>query len=474
MAEFYEMPAVSPTMEVGTLVEWKVQEGDSFEPQTVVAEVGTDKANMEAEIFDGGVMIKHLVEEDAEIPPGFPIAIVGQSMDEDIDDLLAEFEKRKKELDEGGGSGESESDESEPDESDESEPDESESDESEPSDEEDDDDGGKKEREGRRAPPRPRRTETVQVRREWDGRPLPRAFMDPPGDLGAGRTAERIPASPLARRIAADKGVDLARVEGTGPGGRIVKDDVLAAAEKGTAAPAAGVAAAAPREDEVVKNSPMRKTIARRLLESHRDIPTFYLTIELDMDAFVELRQTLKAQLPDVKISYNDMLTLAVAKALRAYPKANASWGDKAITRHGSVDVGIAVALPDGLITPVLRNADQKSLQQIGAEIRELAGLARDQKLQPDQYEGNTFTISNLGMMGIQEFTAIINPPASAILAVGTLERKPVLDEDDELVIAHRMKVTMTCDHRVIDGATGAEFLQVLRRYVESPAMMLV
>lgn len=439
MAEFYEMPAVSPTMELGTLVEWRVQEGEAFKPQTVMAEVGTDKANMEAEIFDAGVLIKHLIEEGDEVPAGYPIAIIGQAADEDIGDLLQQFESRKGELDGGGDDATAAAEPAPSAATAEPVP-------------------------APKAAPRP----APPKEREWQGKKLSLNFMDPPGDIGAANVAGRIVASPLAKKIAADKGIDLARLDGSGPGGRIVKDDVLNA----KAAPAGVVAAS--REDNVVRNSPMRKTIAKRLLESHRDIPTFFLTVDLDMDAFVDLRTDLKAKLPDVKISYNDMLTLAVARALRESPQVNASWGEKSITQHGSVDIGIAVALPDGLITPVVRNADNKTLSQIAAEIRELAGLAKEGKLAPEQYSGNTFTISNLGMFGIQEFTAIINPPATGILAVGALEKRAVFDDDGDLVQAHRMKVTMTCDHRVIDGATGAIFLQAVRRYVESPWLMLV
>jgi len=461
MAEFYEMPAVSPTMELGTLVEWQVKEGDSFEPQTVMAEVGTDKANMEAEVFDAGVLIKHLIEEGDEVPAGFPIAIIGQSADEDISDLLEQFEARKKELEAGGASSDEDADDSGSDGG---------------SDSDDDEASDKAEAKASPDPdkkaPAPSRSSKPKgaVKREWHGKKLPAAFADPPGDIGAANTQERIAASPLARKIAADKGVDLRRVQGSGPGGRIVKDDVIEAAN----APAPAAAAGPAREDEVVRNSPMRKTIAKRLLESHQDIPTFFLTVDLDMQGFVDIRKDLKARLPDVKISYNDMLVLATAKALAEFPAVNASWSSKAITRHGSVDIGIAVALPDGLITPVVRNADHKGLAQIAGEIRELAGRARDGKLSEQEYSGNTFTISNLGMFGISEFTAIINPPASAILAVGAMEQKPVFDADGDLVRAWRMKVTMTCDHRVIDGALGAQFLQVLRKYVESPWLMLV
>lgn len=449
MAQFYEMPAVSPTMELGTLVEWRVAEGESFEPQTVIAEVGTDKANMDAEIFDAGVMIKHLITEGDEVPAGYPIAIVGQSADEDISELLKQFEAQKTE---GAAAA--------------------------PAEAADKVDESKEEPEAASTEPSaaepvkkvapPKRTEKVSIAREWHGRALPSAFMDPPGDIGAATTADRIAASPLARKIAADKGVDLGSIQGSGPGGRVVKADVLAA--KARPAAAAGPA----RADEVVRNSPMRKTIAKRLLESHQDIPTFFLTVSFDMQGMVDLRANLKAKAPDTKVSYNDMLIKAVARALKESPQVNASWGDKAITRHGSVDIGVAVALPDGLITPVLRSADQLGLAEISTQVRELAGLARDGKLQPEQYQGNTFTISNLGMFGISEFTAIINPPASAILAVGALERVAAVNEAGELAPAWRMKVTMTCDHRVIDGATGAEFLKVLRKYVESPALLLL
>jgi len=469
VAQFYEMPAVSPTMELGTLVEWRVKEGESFKPQTVIAEVGTDKANMDAEVFDSGVMIKHLIAEGDEVPAGYPIAIVGESADEDISALVKEFEQRR------AGEAKAEA-KSEPADDASADTDDGASAPSEP----DDDDANrgaskaqtdkpKAKAEAPKAPSRPERK--VEIHREWQGRRLASVFMDPPGDIGAANTPDRIAASPLARKIADDKGVDLRRVEGTGPGGRIVKDDVLTAAARGTAAPSG--APAASRPDETVRNSPMRKTIARRLLESHQDIPTFFLTVELDMQGFVDLRAQLKQSAPDTKVSYNDMLIKAVARALIDQPAVNASWGDKAITRHGSVDIGVAVALPDGLITPVVRSADQLGLAEISRQVRDLAGRAREGKLDPSEYQDNTFTISNLGMYGIHEFTAIINPPASAILAVGGLERVPVV-VDDRIEPAWRMKVTMTCDHRVIDGALGAEFLQSLRKYVESPALLLL
>jgi pyruvate dehydrogenase E2 component (dihydrolipoamide acetyltransferase) len=451
MAEFYEMPSVSPTMEVGTLVEWKIAEGASFESGTVVAEVGTDKANMDAEIFDSGVLIKHLVEEGAEIPPGYPIAIWGASADEDIGGLLSEFEERKAALAAGG----SEADD-------------------------DDDDGADASKsapeptakgDSEPAPAKPaapsRPAKVGSLDREWMGKTLSRAFQDPPGDIQAASAAERPKASPLARKVADDRGVDLRRIQGSGPGGRIVVADV----ENAPLRPAVGTGTV--REDRVVKHTQMRRTIAKRLSAVHEEVPVFYLTATFDMQGFVDLRKQLKAQLPDVKVSYNDILLKAVAQALVDHPDVNASWGKNAITQKGSVDIGVAVALDPGLITPVVRNCDQRTLSDIAETVRELAGRAREGALSPEEYSDNTFTVSNLGMMQIEHFTAIINPPASAILAVGAIENVPVV-LDGQLTTGWRMKVTMSCDHRVIDGSVGAAFLQSLRKYVENPYLLLV
>jgi pyruvate dehydrogenase E2 component (dihydrolipoamide acetyltransferase) len=464
MAQFYEMPAVSPTMETGTIVAWKLAEGQKFESQAVVAEVGTDKANMDAEIFDAGVMIKHLIAEGDDVPAGFPIAIVGKSADEDISALLKEFEAKKAERAKGAKpAAKAEEASAEPPKA--AAPD------------------APKDKEAAQAAaaapppdkpaPGPRQTLARDVgtaQREWMGKKLSTDALDPPGDIRFGLNpgkAAKIAASPLARAVAADKGVDLAKVKGSGPGGRIVRADVENAPAKSASA------AVATRPDEAVKHSPMRKTIAKRLLQSTQGTPTFFLTVALDGAGIVGLREQLKARLPDVKVSVNDILVACVARALREFPKVNAAWGDDAITRFGRVDIGVAVAVPDGLITPVIRGADRLGFAEIGTRTRELAGRAREQKLKPEEYTGSTFTISNLGMYDISAFTAIINPPEAAILAVGSMAQVPVV-VNGELAVGWRFNATMTCDHRVIDGATGAEFLQLVRKYIEAPALLLV
>ena len=293
----------------------------------------------------------------------------------------------------------------------------------------------------------------------------------------------RIKASPLARRLAEEAGLELSAVQGTGPGGRVIRRDIeaaLAAAERAAppeaakpAAPAYAPPAEVPEVEEVPV-SQMRKTIARRLVTSIGPVPTFYLTIEVDMRRLLDVRERVNTRLGEqgVKTSINDYIIKAAAEALRRHPEVNASWGENVIRRYGRVHVGVAVAVEDGLITPVVRDADRKGVAQISAEVRELAGRARDRKLAPEEYTGATFSVSNLGMFGIEEFTAIINPPEAAILAVGKVEEKAVV-ENGEIVVRPRMRVTMSCDHRVIDGATGARFLQTLKDFLEEPMMML-
>lgn len=423
MAEFFLMPAASPTMEVGRLVEWRVSEGDSVSPQDILAEVETDKATAEIEIFDPGVVLKILQKVGAEVAVNAPIAILGEA-GEDITDLLTQFEQMD------------------------------------------------------------------------DAKPQVQAPSEPPS-----ATDHKVKAGPAARLAADEHGIDLSEVKGSGPGGRVMRGDVVASLsledagiewlewhgkelhgsimedplgfKPATAIPLRrGIASGdgqAKTSDEVIGNSMMRKTIAKRLKSSYLDAPAFFLNARFNCGEMVAFRAQLKAA--GVKVSYNDIVVKAVAKSLRDVPAVNASWGEDAITRHGQVNVGIAVALPEGLITPVLVNADMKGLSVIAAETRDLAERARSNALKPEEYQGSTFTISNLGMMQIEHFTAIINPPNSAILAVGALQQEPMVN-NGELIVGWQMKVTMTCDHRVIDGALGASFLQALRRYIENPALL--
>src|SRR5205085_179487 len=273
--------------------------------------------------------------------------------------------------------------------------------------------------------------------------------------------------SPLARRIARDLGVPLESLRGTGPQGRIVAKDV-----QGFSQPRGGEGAAAPLKSQSIPLSAMRRTIAKRLAESTGPIPHFYLTVDLDVTNLLSVRQQL-IDIEGAKLSLNDFVVRAAALALRHHPNVNASWGDDAIAQHGEIHIGIAVSTPEGLITPVVRNADRKSVRQIGDDVRALAEKAKNRKLAPNDYQGSTFTISNLGAWGIEEFTAIINPPNSAILAIGAAEARGVV-VDRNVVVRDRMKVTMSCDHRVIDGAAGADFLKTLRQYIEQPLRLVV
>ncbi len=441
MAEFFEMPQATPTMEFGTLAEWKKSEGDKLSPQDVIAIVETDKAAMDVEVFDSVVLLKILAEDGAEIPAGFPIAIIGQE-GEDISALMTEFQG----MDPSGGAAPAEptpAAEATPAPAAEPAP---------------------------KAAPKPA---AAPLNAGWTGpshagKALDDALMETWGTFHVEGPKVRI--SPLARKLAESKNIDVASIAGSGPNGRIVKADVEA-----YKAPAFGGGIAAPKADETVRNSKMRKVIAARLKESYLDAPVFFLTAVLDCDSLVAFRKDLNGQLADqgLKVSYNDLTVAAVAKALRDVPEVNASWGPDNITRFGSVDVGVAVALPDGLITPVIRQADQKSLVQLAAETKDLVGRARDRKLDPSEYSGAGFAVSNLGMMQIDQFTAIINPPGSGILAVGALQQEPVV-KNGELAVGWRMKVTMTCDHRVIDGALGARFLQAFRGYIENPMRIVV
>lgn len=401
------MPKLSDTMEEGVIAKWNVKEGDKVESGDIIAEVETDKATMEVEVFDAGVILKILAEEGDAVPLGKPMVIIGEE-GEDISDLLGEVEE------EAGAD-------------------------------------SKQEPEDRSQEPEEEKDpgfEPAITELEGNGAP--------PAASGKGG---RIKASPLARKMAEEQGIRLANVKGSGPRGRIIKRDIED--YEPVAAPAAS------RDDEEIKVSQMRKTIAKRLSESKFSSPHFYETIEVDVEQLFEARGRIN-EVSEVKISFNDIIVKACAAALRKHPGVNSSWKGDTILKHGDVHVAVAVAIDEGLVTPVIRQTDQKGLEQIAVETKELAEKARDRKLQPEQMEGSTFTVSNLGMFGIDEFTAIINPPNACILAVGAIKDVPVVKEG-EVVPGKRMKMTLSSDHRIVDGAMAARFLHTLKTMLENP-----
>jgi pyruvate dehydrogenase E2 component (dihydrolipoamide acetyltransferase) len=415
---------LSPTMEEGTIVKWGKQEGDAIKVGDVLAEIETDKANMEMEALGAGVLRKVLVPAGAKAPVGALIGVIADP-GEDIAALLAEAAAAP-------------------------------------------------------APAAVPAPTPAPPPAAAPAAPVARAPIPAPAPAPVAASAGRLKSSPLARAIAAQKQVPLAAVSGSGPGGRIVKRDVegylaapppaRAAAPTAPTRPSAPVPSVTPGTS--IPLSSMRKTIARRLSESAFTAPHFYVTVEIDMDAAVSLReQLLRAE--EVKVSFNDLVVKACAKALTRFPTVNASWTGEAIQTHAEVHVGVAVSIPDGLITPVVRNADRKHVLEISAEVKDLATRAREKKLKPEEFMGSTFTISNLGMFDVTEFTAIINPPESCILAVGAVRKVPVVN-DDQLAVGHRMKVTLSSDHRVVDGALAAQFLAEVRRLLENPVSLLL
>ncbi len=462
MATKVHMEALSPTMEEGQIVSWLKSEGDEVSNGDVLAEIETDKATMELVARGEGVLRKILVEEGGTAPVGDVIAVIGDE-DEDISDLV-DGDEAPDETDEAEESEEDADDEAE------AEPE---------AEEEPEDEDGKK--------PEEKETEAEEEPEDEDGKeaeekePKEEADAAPEkADAPAAGDEERIKASPLARRLAAEEGLELSALEGSGPGGRIVKRDVEKAVEEGVPgeAEAPEVPAFEPAAEEDYEDVPlsqMRKTIAKRLVESIGPVPHFFLTVDVDMTRMVDARARINARLESegIKVSYNDIILKATAMALKKHPECNAHWGGDHVRRFNRVHLAVAVAIDDGLITPVIRDAHLKGLAHIAQEVRELAGRARDKKLKPDEYTGATFSVSNLGMFGIEEFTAVINPPEAGILAVGGLEERPVV-VDGELDIRTRMKLTMSCDHRVIDGAQGSRFLQTLTSILEEPLMALV
>ncbi len=450
MAKIVGLPKLSPTMEEGTLAKWVKKEGDALGVDDLVAEVETDKATMEWRALDKGVLLKILVPEGTTLKPDQPVAIVGNA-GEDISALLAQA---------SGGA----------------------------------------------AAPSP----TPAPAPSASPSPAPESPLPSAGGAGGGSAGPspapsgspaiseggRVAASPLVRKLAREHDIDLRTVTGTGPHGRIIKRD-LDGAEHGSASKAAAPAAASKstatfafsggtsgsfERREPVKQavSQMRKVIARRLTESKQTVPHFYLTIDIDAQPLLDARAAINTQLEDpasggggVKISVNDLIVKACAIALRRVPECNASFMGTELLFHQVVDISVAVAVPDGLLTPVVRDADKKGVVAISSEIKELAGRAKNKKLKPEEMQNGTFSISNLGMFGIEDFSAVINPPEGAILAVGTVREEPVV-KDGAIVAGKRMRMTLSCDHRVVDGAVGAKYLAALKKLLEAPVTMIV
>ena len=494
MAEKFLMPKLSPTMEEGQIARWLKKEGEAFKNGETLAEVDTDKATMEMTALKDGTLLKILHADGETVPLGNPIAITGNA-GEDISALLAEI---------GGGNGNGAT--VKPAEKDaetngrgdvpnkiESQTENPKSEIGNPK----SDNGGIQgdvsetggrsydfqDTEGQAQPPKPEMA-------------LPASTAQHQESNGGGRLI----ISPIAARMAAEAGLNLNSLRGTGPGGRIIKRDVESAISQQSAVssqqPADAPTPQPEAEPQTANNQPaptfqtgenalaspfrdenttqMRRTIASRLTTSTQTVPHFYLTVEVEMDSAIDLRKQINAALAeDKKVSLNDIVIKTVASALMQHPNVNASYQDRSIRYYERADISVAVAIPDGLITPVVRNANSKGIAAIAAEVKELAGRARDKKLKPEEFTGGTFSLSNLGMFGIEEFTAIINPPEAAILAVGAAQPKPVV-RDGEIVVRNLMKVTMSCDHRVIDGATGAAFLKTFKQMLENPLLLVM
>ena len=410
------MEALSPTMEEGQLVQWLKSEGDEISSGDILAEIETDKATMELVARGDGILRKIFLDAGGVSVVGAVIAVIAAA-DEDISDIEGSSD--------GNGT--------------------------------------------QQALPEESSTGTEPVAPEE-----PEAATTP-AITAATQGTGSVKASPLARRLATEMGVDLLTIKGSGPGGRVVKRDLEGA--KTAVSKAAATTTWTPEENEYedLPTSQMRKSIAKRLVTSIGPVPTFYLTVEVDMNRVIGARESMNNMLEEdgYRISVNDIVLKAVAAALRQHPNCNAQWHDSFVRRFNAVHLGVAVAIDEGLITPVIRNAHAKGIMQIAAEVRELAGRARTKKLMPDEYTGSTFSVSNLGMFGIQEFTAIINPPEAGILAVGGIEETPLV-VNGEVKVCPRMRITMSCDHRVIDGAQGARFLATLKSMLEEPTAILL
>ena len=446
------MPKLSDTMSEGTLVAWKKKKGDQLSAGEVLAEIETDKATMEWESPEDGTLADIYVQEGGKVNVGDKIAFI-RGEGEEAPAQEASAQKKGKEPDSAGEK--------------------------------------KNKPQAETEKPAPARAEQEEIAppQQKRGEGAVSAALDEekqqkPEPIGREHEQPRVKASPVARRIASELGVDLFSVKGTGPEGRVTETDVRAAAKSQPVAAGVSPAGKQPArlplqagESARIQLSGMRKIIAQRLVESLGPVPHFYLTIEINAGPLMEAREELKSAgegADAAKITVNDFVLKAAVMAAVKVPRVNASFDKESIVQYADVDLGVAVAIEDGLLTPVIRDAQDKSLREISALAKDLAHRARNKRMKPEEFQGGTFTISNLGGMGIDSFSAVINPPQGFILAVGKITKVPVIDDCDQLVVGHRMSITMSCDHRVIDGALGAEYLKELRHLLENPALLMV
>ncbi|PYK18522.1 MAG: pyruvate dehydrogenase complex dihydrolipoamide acetyltransferase [Verrucomicrobia bacterium] len=447
-----QMPKLSDTMSEGTLVAWKKKKGDQVSAGEVLAEIETDKATMEWESPEDGTLADIYVQEGGKVNVGDKIAFI-RGEGEEAPAQEASAQKKGKEPDSAGEK--------------------------------------KNKPQAETEKPAPARAEQEEIAppQQKRGEGAVSAALDEekqqkPEPIGREHEQPRVKASPVARRIASELGVDLFSVKGTGPEGRVTETDVRAAAKSQPVAAGVSPAGKQPArlplqagESARIQLSGMRKIIAQRLVESLGPVPHFYLTIEINAGPLMEAREELKSAgegADAAKITVNDFVLKAAVMAAVKVPRVNASFDKESIVQYADVDLGVAVAIEDGLLTPVIRDAQDKSLREISALAKDLAHRARNKRMKPEEFQGGTFTISNLGGMGIDSFSAVINPPQGFILAVGKITKVPVIDDCDQLVVGHRMSITMSCDHRVIDGALGAEYLKELRHLLENPALLMV
>src|SRR5437773_1893591 len=459
-----QMPKLSDTMTEGTLVTWKKKKGDKVSAGEVLAEIETDKATMEWESPEDGTLTEIYVEEGGKVNVGDKIAFVGGEGEEAPVEENKEETKEPSEKEEEKRTEEAKEKKKEPKKEEPKEP--------------------KKEPEVKEEKPKAENKEEKKAATPKAEKKLPAKTAEPARKIEKGEEA-RVKASPVARRVAAELGVDLSSVKGTGPDGRVTETDVRAAAKavaavgdrgrvKAPQVPAPSIKAG---ESARINLSGMRKIIAQRLVESLGPVPHFYLNIDIDAGPLMAAREELKSAGEGAeasKITVNDFVLKAAVQAAVKVPRVNASFDGDAIVQYADIDLGIAVAIEDGLLTPVIRTAQDRSLREISELVKDLAHRARNKRMKPEEFQGGTFTVSNLGGMGIDSFSAVINPPQGFILAVGKVTKMPVVDDCDQMIVGHRMSITMSCDHRVIDGALGAEYLKELRHLLENPALLMV